>query len=379
MKTILIADDNEQIVDVLKEYDIIGPMLVDCIENDCDKEIIYKDTIDILDKGIVADGYESYVEDLKLMREISDLLRKKMVSRGYIEFSSAEAKIIVDENCHPIEIKLRNEGTGENMIENFMVAANETVGSFIFYQELPGIYRIHDKPDEKRLASFFSFLMSRGYTVTGKKKDITSRDLQNILKQLHDKPDSKILNDLAIRSQAKAVYSDENIGHFGLGSKCYSHFTSPIRRYPDLILHRLVKDYTKNYSAEVINYWATNLSEISNHCSIREQDAQKCERDVDDMKKAEYMEEHIGEEFIGVISGVQEFGIFVELPNTIEGLIRIEDMPKGGYAYVADSMSLINRSTKLKYSFGDSVKVKVIKASKETSMIDFALVEKIEE
>ena len=342
-------------------------------------QMTYNKVNDILDKNIIASGYEEYVESLQLMKELSDILRKKMVNRGYIEFESPEAKIIVDEECHPTDIKLRYQGTGEKIIENFMIAANETVGSFIFYQTLPGIYRVHDKPDEKKLTMFFSFLASRGYVTTGKKKDITSRDLQNILKQLHDKPDAKILNDLAIRSQAKAVYSNENIGHFGLGSKCYSHFTSPIRRYPDLILHRLVKDYTENYSEEIIDYWTTNLAEMSNHCSIKEQDAVKCERDVDDMKKAEYMESHIGEEFEGIISGVQEFGIFVELPNTIEGLIKIEDMPKGGYAYIEDSISLINRNTKEKYSFGDRVLVKVTNASKETRMIDFALIEKIKE
>lgn len=339
-------------------------------------QMTYDAVNDILDKGIVKDGYQDYVDDLKLMKEISDLLRKKMVQRGYIEFSSKEAKIIVDEECKPIDIKLRQEGTGESMIENFMVAANETVGSFIFYQNLPGIYRVHDKPDEKRLTSFFQFLKSRGYVVNGKKKSITSRDLQNVLKQLKDKPDAKILNDLAIRSQAKAVYSDENIGHFGLGSKCYSHFTSPIRRYPDLILHRLVKDYTENYSDEVIEYWSSNLKEMANHCSIKEQDAQKCERDVDDMKKAEYMEGHIGEEFEGIISGVQEFGLFIELPNTVEGLVKIENMPRGGYTYIEDSMSLVNRKGKDKYSFGDSVIVKLIGASKETSMIDFELIAK---
>lgn len=339
-------------------------------------QMTYDAVNDILDKGIVAEGYEPYVDTLKLMKEISDLLRIKMVNRGYIEFSSPEAKIIVDEECKPIDIKLRNEGTGENMIENFMVAANETVGSFVFYQNLPGIYRIHDKPDEKKLNSFFQFLSSRGYVVSGKKKSITSRDLQNILKQLDDKPDAKILNDLAIRSQAKAVYSNENIGHFGLGSKCYSHFTSPIRRYPDLILHRLIKDYTENYSNEVIEFWETNLAEMANHCSIKEQDAQKCERDVDDMKKAEYMEGRIGEEFEGIISGVQEFGIFVELPNTVEGLVKIENMPKGGYAFIEDQLSLIHRNSKEKYSFGDSVIVKLIAANKETSLIDFELVSK---
>ena len=342
-------------------------------------QMTYKKVNDILDHHIVASGYEPFVKSLELMKECSDKLREKMVSRGYIEFKSNEAKILVDEEGKPLEIKLREEGTGENIIENFMVAANESVGSFVFYQNLPGIYRVHDKPDEKRLESFFHFLSARGYVVNGKKKSITPRDLQNILSQLKDRPDAKILNDLAIRSQAKAMYSDINIGHFGLGSKCYSHFTSPIRRYPDLILHRLVKDYTENYSEDIINYWAMNLAEMANHCSIKEQDAVKCERDVDDMKKAEYMESHIGEEFVGVISGVLEFGVFVELPNTIEGLVKMDNMPRGSYSYVEESMSLINRSGKESFTFGDEVIVRVIGASKENSTVDFALIKKIDD
>ena len=337
-------------------------------------QMTYNCVNDILDKDIVASGYEDYVEDLKLMKELSDILRKKMVSNGYIEFSSPEPKIIVDEKCHPIDIKLRNEGTGENIIENFMVVANETVGGHVFYQELPGIYRVHDRPDEKRLASFFDFLTARGYVVNGKRCDITSKDLQYILKQLSDKPDAKILNDMAIRSQAKAKYSQENIGHFGLGSKCYSHFTSPIRRYPDLILHRLVKDYMNSYSIDIINSWEEKLPDMSLHCSVKEQDAQNCERDVDNMKMAEYMEDHIGEEFDGVISGVQEFGFFVELPNTIEGLVKIENMPGGGYSFVENSLSLVSKNRKHKFSFGDVVRVKCVNASKDTSMIDFELV-----
>ena len=342
-------------------------------------QMTYNKVNDILDNNVIADGYEDFVDDLNLMKELSDILRKKMIRRGYIEFSSSEAKILVDENCHPTEIKLREEGTGENMIENFMVVANETVSSFIFYQNLPGIYRVHDKPDEKRLQKFFDFLTIRGYVVKGKRQNVTGKDLQHILNQLTDKPDFKILNDMAIRCQAKAVYSSENIGHFGLGSKCYSHFTSPIRRYPDLILHRLVKDYSNNYSNETISKWETNLPEMANHCSIKEQDAVKCERDVDDMKMAEYMEDHIGEEFEGIISNVQEFGMFVELPNSIEGLVKIEDMPGGGYSYIEEKLSLINKNNKNRYTFGDRVKVKCISASKENSMIDFALVEKIDE
>ena len=341
-------------------------------------QMTYNKVNDILDKNIVSEGYEDFVNDLRLMKECSDKLREKMVKRGYIEFHSNEAKILVDDEGKPTDIQLRVEGTGENMIENFMVAANESVGSFVYYQNLPGIYRVHDKPDENKLNSFFQFLAARGYVVNGKKKGITAKDLQNILKQLKDKPDSKVLNDLAIRSQAKAMYSDLNIGHFGLGSKCYSHFTSPIRRYPDLVLHRLVKDYTEHYSDSVIDYWAVNLPEIANHCSIKEQDAVKCERDVDDMKKAEYMESHIGEEYVGVISGVQEFGLFVELDNTVEGLVRIEDMPNGKYTYVPDAMCLVRGGSQERYGFGDLVMVRVIGASKENSTVDFSIIKKVD-
>ena len=354
----------------IKKYDIQKSVIRSRIQ------MTYKKVNAILDNNEIAEGYEPFVEKLQLMKELSDILRAKMVGRGYIEFSSPEAKILVDENCHPIEIKLREEGTGEKIIENFMVAANETVGSFVFYQNLPGIYRVHDKPNEERLTSFFEFLSARGYVVTGKRNNITSKDLQKVLKQLKDKPDYHILNDMAIRSQAKAVYSNENIGHFGLGSACYSHFTSPIRRYPDLILHRLVKDYTENYSEKVITKWEEKLPLMAEHCSVKEQDADKCERDVDDMKKAEYMEDHIGETFEGVISGVHEFGIFVELDNTVEGLIKIENMPAGGYNYNQKAMSLISKNKNKQYRFGDRVVVKVINASKETSMIDFELVER---
>ena len=173
---------------------------------------------------------------------------------------------------------------------------------------------------------------------------------------------------------AKAVYSNENIGHFGLGSRCYSHFTSPIRRYPDLVLHRLVKLYNGSYDYNLIDYFKKELPIICEHTSERERDADSCERDVDKMKMAEYMEDHIGEVFKGVISGVQEFGIFVELPNTVEGLIRIEDLP-GYYTYNEKAMTLFDKKSKRRFGFGDDITVKVIKASRETSTVDFELVE----
>ena len=222
------------------------------------------------------------------------------------------------------------------------------------------------------MKTFFDFVSSRGYVIRGKRgENISSRDLQNILEQLKDKDDSAVLNEIAIRAQAKAVYSDENIGHFGLGSKCYSHFTSPIRRYPDLTLHRLVKDYEHNYSDDTIHKWQLSLADIAIHSSQKEQDSVNCERDVDKMKKAEYMEDHIGEIFEGVISGVQGFGLFVELDNTVEGLIKLEDLPDDSYNYVENLMSLVGK--KHKYTFGDRIRVKVVAASAETMMVDFVL------
>ena len=255
-----------------------------------------------------------------------------------------------------------------------MIVANETVASHIYYQELPSIYRVHDKPDQMKIQSFLNFLALRGYVVTGKNKIVTAKDFQRILKQLTDKEDSKVLNDLAIRSQAKAKYSNENIGHFGLGSKCYSHFTSPIRRYPDLILHRLVRDYSINYSNKVVEYWDTNLYSMCEHTSQKELDSVNCERDVEKMKKAEYMEDHIGEVYPGVISGVTPFGIFVELDNTVEGLVKLEDIPGDYYIYDESGYMVYGKKTNKRYIFGDAVTVKVIGASRENSTVDFILV-----
>lgn len=339
------------------------------------KKMTYDNVNLILEDNIIPEGYEEYADTLKTMEELSKILRKKMISRGYIEFESTEAKILVDENCHPIEIKAREQRTGEELIENFMIVANETVSSSIFYKNLPGIYRVHDKPNEKRIEQFIKFLSLHGYTAVGKNKIENPKDLQRILNSLENVPEVKVLHDMAIRSQAKAVYSDINIGHFGLGSKCYSHFTSPIRRYPDLILHRLIREYNYNYSEEVINKNKEYLPVASEHLSIREQEAQNCERDVDKMKKAEYMMDHIGEVYEGIISGVEEFGIFVELDNTVEGLVRIEDIKGDYYIYNPDLMALLGKKTKKKYAFGDKIVVKVIGADKDRSTVDFEIYE----
>lgn len=337
------------------------------------KKMTYEEVNKILEENTTSEDYKPFEKTLLLMNELSKILRKKMIRRGYIEFESTEAKIKVDENCHPTHIESRVQRSGEELIENFMIAANETVASSIYYKNLPGIYRVHDKPDEKRLGEFMKFLSLHGYVVNGKNKIDNPKDLQHILSQLEEVPEVRVLHDMAIRSQAKAVYSDINIGHFGLGSKCYSHFTSPIRRYPDLILHRLLKDYNYNYSDRIINERKEELPIECEHCSIREQEAQNCERDVDKMKKAEYMMDHIGEVYDGIISGVQEFGFFVELENTIEGLVKAESIKGDHYVFDNDLMALIGKKSKKKYSFGDKVKVKVIRADKDRSEIDFEI------
>lgn len=337
------------------------------------KKMTYEEVNKILEENTTSEDYKPFEKTLLLMNELSKILRKKMIRRGYIEFESTEAKIKVDENCHPTHIESRVQRSGEELIENFMIAANETVASSIYYKNLPGIYRVHDKPDEKRLGEFMKFLSLHGYVVNGKSKIDNPKDLQHILSQLEEVPEVRVLHDMAIRSQAKAVYSDINIGHFGLGSKCYSHFTSPIRRYPDLILHRLLKDYNYNYSDRIISERKEELPIECEHCSIREQDAQNCERDVDKMKKAEYMMDHIGEVYDGIISGVQEFGFFVELENTIEGLVKAESIKGDYYVFDNDLMALIGKKSKRKYSFGDKVKVKVTRADKDRSEIDFEI------
>ena len=337
------------------------------------KKMTYEEVNKILEENTTSEDYKPFEKTLLLMNELSKILRKKMIRRGYIEFESTEAKIKVDENCHPTHIESRVQRSGEELIENFMIAANETVASSIYYKNLPGIYRVHDKPDEKRLGEFMKFLSLHGYVVNGKNKIDNPKDLQHILSQLEEVPEVRVLHDMAMRSQAKAVYSDINIGHFGLGSKCYSHFTSPIRRYPDLILHRLLKDYNYNYSDRIISERKEELPIECEHCSIREQEAQNCERDVDKMKKAEYMMDHIGEVYDGIISGVVEFGFFVELENTIEGLVKAESIKGDYYVFDNDLMALIGKKSKKKYSFGDKVKVKVTRADKDRSEIDFEI------
>ncbi len=344
------------------------------------KKMTYQNVNSILEKNIIPEGYEEFVTDLKMMQELAEILRKKKIQRGYLDFDVDEAKIIVDEKCHPTEIKIRERGTGENLIEDFMIAANECVATHIFYMELPFIYRIHEIPKEEKIHDFLSYIGTLGYSYKGNLKDTTPKTIQGLIEFLKDKKEFKILSSLLLRSMQKAVYKKENLGHFGLASKCYTHFTSPIRRYPDTTVHRLLRTYLFQHdlSEETINHWEDKLDMIAEIASSRERASVNCEREVEDMKMAEYMEDHINEEFEGMISGVTNFGIFIQLDNLVEGLCRFTDLPEF-FHYDEKTMSAVGEKTKTKYALGDRVQIKVIRASKEEQIIDFEILKKIGE
>ena len=341
-------------------------------------QMTYKNVNSILEDNVIPEGYKEYADKLKLMNELALILRKMKENRGCIDFGIEEAKIIVDENCKPVDVVLRNRGAGEKLIEDFMIAANECVASHIYFMNLPFIYRVHEIPKEEKIRSFLNYIGTLGYKINANIKDNNPKTIQKIIKVLDDKPEFKILSSLLLRSMQKAVYKPQNLGHFGIASKCYTHFTSPIRRYPDTTVHRLLRTYLFNHdlSDKTISHWEEKLFFVAEHSSAKERSSIDCEREVDDMKMAEYMEGHIGEEYEGMISSVMSFGMFVELDNLIEGLVPIKDMPDF-FRYDEDRMTLTGERTHVKYSIGDRVKVKVVRASKEEKTIDFAVVEKM--
>ena len=340
------------------------------------KKMTYKKVNDIIMRNVVDTSYQEFSDILKQMNELAHILRRNKVKRGYIDFDLDEAKIIVDEDKNVVGIEKRVREDAERMIEDFMIAANETVATHIYNMDLPFIYRVHDVPNADKIDKFLKLVSLLGYKVNGKVKDLTPVSMQKLLNQLKDVPQYKILSSMLLRSMRKAVYQKDNIGHFGLGSKCYTHFTSPIRRYPDLEVHRLLRKYLyeNKIDNETIDYYNANLDYIAGQASEREQASVDAEREVDDMKMAEYMEKHIGEEYDGVISGVESFGLFVELDNLIEGLVHVNSLKGDYYNYVEELLCLIGQNTKKRYTLGDKVRVKVVGASKEARTIDFELV-----
>lgn len=342
-------------------------------------QMTYKKVNEILERNTVPEGYEPYEDSLRKMAELASILRENKLERGYLDFDVDEPKILVDEQCHPTEIVLRERGVGENLIEDFMIIANECVATHIFYMELPFIYRVHEYPKEEKIRTFLTFLGTLGYTYTGNMKDVHPKTIQKLLEFLKDKPEFKILSSLLLRNMQKAVYRPQNLGHYGLASKCYTHFTSPIRRYPDTTVHRLLRTYLfdGDISSETIHHWEEKLVFVAENSSARERASIECEREVEDMKMAEYMEDHIGEEFDGMISSVTNFGMFIELDNMVEGLCRLSEM-HDFFHYDEMTMSVTGERSNVKYTIGDRVRIRVKRASKVEKTIDFDIVRKLE-
>ena len=339
------------------------------------KQMTYENVNKILEKNIIPKGYEDYKEVLNQMHDLSQILRDNKIRRGFIDFEIDESKIAVNDKGEAVDVVLRDRGIGEKIIEDFMIVANETVAATIYFMELPFVYRVHGKPNEEKVNQFLDFIKVLGYKIDVKKKNYDSKTIQEILKNLKDKKEFLILSKLMLRSMQKAIYDNNNIGHFGIASKCYTHFTSPIRRYPDTTVHRLLRTYLfKNkIDQDTINFWDNRLPFLTEHTSKKERDSIDCEREVTDMKKAEYMMQHIGEKYTGIVSSVMSFGMFVELPNLVEGLVRIEDLIDDRYSFDETTFSLKGNKNKRGYRLGDKVKVIVKNASKEAKTIDFGI------
>lgn len=324
---------------------------------------------------IVREKYPELVTPLEQMRELHQILHQKRHRRGAIDFDSQEAKIIVDEEGQPIDIELRERGIGERMIESFMLAANETVADHFTRLELPFLYRTHGAPDSDRIDQFAQFVTAFGLMLRGRTEDIEPKQLQTLLQQAQDEPYEPIVSMMLLRSMQQAVYSSDPEGHFGLAARDYTHFTSPIRRYPDLMVHRLITRYASGRPKQKdLTRIASDLPAIADQASKRERRAIEAEREVEAMKKAEYMEQFIGEEFDGHISSITGFGLFVQLPNTIEGLIRLDQIKGDYYQFNQAHLMLVGERTGRVFKIGQAVRIQVAAVDVAERQIDFDLV-----
>ncbi|MFW7431408.1 ribonuclease R [Vagococcus carniphilus] len=318
--------------------------------------------------------YQALIPYFENMAELHDILETMRKNRGAISFEDREAKIIVDDAGHPIDIELRERKVAERLIESFMLAANETVARHYTKLKLPFIYRIHEHPKEEKVQRFFEFVTNFGILVRGKKDDVSPKELQKVLDKIAGKPEEPVVSMMLLRSMQQARYSEDPVGHYGLAAEDYTHFTSPIRRYPDLIVHRLIKSYmAKPIKDEVKSKWDEVLPDIADHSSKMERRAVEAERDTDNMKKAEFMVDKVDQEFDGIITSITKFGMFVELPNTIEGLIHVSQLKNDYFHFVETHLALVGERTGTIYKIGQAVKIKVTKADIDTREIDFEL------
>lgn len=318
--------------------------------------------------------YEALVPMFVRMEKLAGILRKKRMKRGSIDFDFPETKVILDAEGKPIDIRPYDRNVATKIIEDFMLAANETVASDFYWRELPFVYRTHENPDTEKIQKLSTFINNFGYSLHIGADEVHPKELQKLLLKIEGTQEEALISRLTLRSMKQARYTIDNTGHFGLAADCYCHFTSPIRRYPDLQIHRIIKESLRGRLNEKrIDHYEHLLPEVAKHSSEMERRADEAERETVKLKKVQYMEQHIGEAFEGVISGVTEWGFFVELENTVEGLVRVTELTDDFYQYYEDTYELVGEATNRRYKLGQKVQVRVEHCDRIMRTIDFAL------
>lgn len=318
--------------------------------------------------------YEALVPMFEQMEELAAILRKKRHQRGSIDFDFAESKIILDENGRPVDIRPYERNVATKIIEDFMLIANETVAQHFFWLELPFVYRTHEEPDPDKIRKLSAFIHNFGYHIKFTGEEVHPKELQKLLDRIADTEEETLISRLTLRSMKQAKYTVDCTGHFGLACRYYCHFTSPIRRYPDLQIHRIIKEQLRGrLKEERIKHYEERLPEVASHSSKMERRADEAERETDKLKKAQYMEERIGEIYEGVISGITQWGIYVELPNTVEGLIHVSTLPGDYFYYDENSYEMVGRDTGITYKLGERITIQVKGVDSLTRTVDFVL------
>ena len=320
----------------------------------------------------VMEEYKDFVPMFDLMKELADILRERRKKRGSIDFDFPESKIILDEKGRPVDIKPYERNAATKIIEDFMLMANETIAEDYFWQELPFLYRTHDYPDPEKMKRLGTFINNFGYTIRTQNGEVHPKELQKLLDKIEGTPEEALISRLTLRSMKQAKYTTVCTGHFGLAANYYTHFTSPIRRYPDLQIHRIIKEnLRRGLSDRRFAHYDSILPEVAVQCSSMERRADEAERETDKLKKCEYMSKRIGKEYDGVISGVTNWGLYVELPNTVEGLIRVNDLTGDYFVFDEEHMELVGEMTRKRYKLGQKIRVQVADTDKLTRTIDF--------
>lgn len=318
--------------------------------------------------------YEALVPMFEQMAELAALLREKRHKRGSIDFDFPETKILLDPEGHPVDIRPYERNVATKIIEDFMLIANETVAQHFFWLEIPFVYRTHDNPDPEKIMKLSTFLHNFGYYIKTSREEIHPKEIQKLLDKMEGTPEEMLISRLTLRSMKQAKYTVECSGHFGLACQYYCHFTSPIRRYPDLQIHRIIKEQLRGRLSEKrLEHYQEKLPAVAERSSKMERRAEEAERETDKLKKAEYMESHIGEIFEGVISGITSWGVYVELPNTVEGMIHVSKLPGDYFYYDESSYEMVGQDTGMKYRLGESLKVCVDSVERMTRSIDFSI------